>query len=70
MGKEYEIKFWKDWLEADTLKRAELVEKLPFFKMSRRMKNTKMNRHCFATLLNSYFEDLESAMYVKTRKKK
>jgi len=29
MKEEYEIKWWGDWLEADTIKRKEMVEKLP-----------------------------------------
>ena len=76
----YEIKFWKDWLEADTLKRFEMVEKMPafdmcknLFEMSKKMKGKKydkMWRHSFATLLNGYFEDLESAVYTKIRLEK
>jgi hypothetical protein len=27
---DYEIKFWKYWLEADSLEKEELVKKLPF----------------------------------------
>ncbi|HIH37718.1 hypothetical protein J4460_07395 [Candidatus Woesearchaeota archaeon] len=27
---DYEIKWWKDWLEADCIQRVEMVEKLPF----------------------------------------
>ena len=29
---DYEIKFWKDWLEADFLKKEELVKNLPMVK--------------------------------------
>ena len=61
----YEIPFWKEWLEADPLKRHELVEKLPFFRMCLRMENKKFWKHSFATMLNGYFEDLESAAYIK-----
>lgn len=64
---EYEIKFWKDWLEADMIKKHELVKKLPFFKMCLKMENNKMWKYAFATMLNGYFEDLESAVYTKIR---
>ncbi len=63
---DYEIKFWEKWLNAD-FRRADLVKKLPFFKMSLRMKGNKLFRHAFATMLNGYFEDLESAVYTKVR---
>ncbi|MBU4502543.1 MAG: hypothetical protein KKA79_08145 [Nanoarchaeota archaeon] len=64
---EYEIKFWKDWLEADIIKKKELVEKLSLFKMCLEMKDNKVWRHSFATVLNGYFEDLEAALYTKMR---
>lgn len=64
---EYEIKFWKDWLEADLLKRQELVKKLPFFKMCLIIKDDKVWKHSFTTVLNGYFEDLEAAVYKKIR---
>lgn len=64
---EYEIKFWKDWLEADSLKRHELVKKLPFFKTCLIMKNDKTWKNSFTILLNDYFKDLESAVYTKIR---
>lgn len=67
---EYEIKFWKEWLEADSLKRHELVKKLPFFKTCLVMKDDKIWKRSFVTLLNSYFEDLESAIYTKIRLEK
>lgn len=60
----YEFKFWEKWLNAD-FKRVDLVKKLPFFKMSLKMKDNKLFRHAFATMLNGYFEDLESAVYTK-----
>lgn len=62
MKNNFEIKFWKDWLNADPLKKLELVKGLPMFKMSLKMKNSKMWKNAFAMLLNSYFEDLESAI--------
>lgn len=61
---EYEISFWEKWLNAD-LERDELVKKLPFFKMSLKMKDNEVFKHAFATMLNGYFEDLESAVYTK-----
>ncbi len=67
MKDDYEIKFWKDWLNADPLKRLELAKGLPIFKMSLKMKNTKMWKRAFALLLNGYFEDLESVVYTKIR---
>lgn len=63
----YEIKFWKDWLEADTIKRYKLVENLPLFKMCLQMKNSDVWKSSVSTLINGYFEDLESAIYTKTR---
>ena len=66
----YEIKFWKDWLEADSLKRSDLVEKLPVFGMCLKMEKTQMWRMAFTTLINGYFEDLESAVYTKIRLEK
>ena len=65
-----EIKFWKDWLEADYLERFELVEKLPAFEGFLPKKDNKMERRAFALLLNSFFEDLESAVYTKIRLEK
>jgi len=70
MKQDYEIKFWKDWLEADILKKHKLIEKLPLFKMCLQMKNNKMWKHAFTNLINNYFEDLESAVYTKIRLEK
>ena len=67
---DFEIRFWKDWLESDHLKRLELVEKLPTFKMCLSMKDNKMWSKTFALLLNSFFEDLESAVHTKMRLEK
>ena len=65
-----EIKFWEEWLNADCLKRQDMVEKLPFFKMCLTMKNEKVFQHAFASMLNGYFEDLESAVYTKMENNK
>ncbi len=62
---EYGIKFWKEWLDADALKRLELVKKLPLFKMCLGMKDTKIWRFAFANFINNYFEDLENEVYIK-----
>lgn len=67
---DYEIKFWKDWLDADFLKRHDMVAKLPFYGMALQLndlskKDEKLAKHAFTTMLNGYFEDLESAVYTK-----
>ncbi len=69
---EYEIKWWKEWLEADFLKREEMVEKLPIVNEILNMGNVpeKIRKHSFALILNSFFEDLESAVYTKIRLEK
>ncbi|HLC73178.1 MAG TPA: hypothetical protein VJH20_00910 [Candidatus Nanoarchaeia archaeon] len=64
---DYEIKFWKDWLYADHLKRLDMVEKLPITKTIWKMKDLPIKEHSFALMLNSFFEDLESAVYTKIR---
>ena len=69
---EFEIKFWKDWLYGDTIKRHEIVEKLPIIREISSLNKLpeKMRTHTFALLLNSFFEDLESAIYTKKRLEK
>ena len=73
-GEEYEIKFWKDWLNADCLERIKLVEKLPIVKELGKTRNLdlpkKQQEHFFALMLNSFFEDLESACFVRYSKNK
>lgn len=66
---EYEIKWWKDWLEADTLKREEMVSKLPIIKSIWDLKNLSedMRKRAFTMYLNGFSEDLESAVYTKVR---
>jgi len=66
-GADFEIKFWKDWLEAGTLKRQDLVEDLPLFNMCLKMEDSDVWKSSFDTLINGYFEDLESAVYTKIR---
>ena len=72
MKEDYEIKFWKDWLEADTLKRWKLVEKLPFLRQleSNNQLPLKIRKHYLTSFLNGYFEDLEQAVYTKIRLEK
>ena len=67
---DYEIKFWKDWLYADHLKRLDMVEKLPITKSIWKMKDLPIKEQSFTLMLNSFFEDLESAVYTKIRLEK
>ena len=64
---DYEIKFWKDWLESDLLKREELVENLHMVKSVWDLKEMPENlrKRALTTMLNGFFEDLESAVYTK-----
>lgn len=66
---DFEIKFWKDWLYAYALERVNMVEKLPVVrdmdKFGKLKLPQKMKKQIFARMLNSYFEDLESAAYIK-----
>jgi len=66
---EFEIRFWRAWLYADFLEREKLVENLPIVRdcanLSKLPENIRV--HTFATLLNGFFEDLESAVYTKIR---
>ncbi|MBM3304016.1 MAG: hypothetical protein FJY76_02875 [Candidatus Aenigmarchaeota archaeon] len=59
------------WLNADPLKREELVAKLPFARdcvECRWLKLPKrLRERTIPMLLNSFFEDLESAVYTKVR---
>jgi len=67
---DYEIKFWKDWLEGDLLKREKLVKNLPFVSRVIELSKDKrieerMKKEMIAMQLNAFFEDLESAVYTK-----
>jgi len=66
---EYEIKWWKEWLEADVLKKEELVNKLPIVRSIWDLKDLPedMRKRTFAQTLNGMFEDLENAVYTKVR---
>ncbi len=72
MKGDYEIKFWKDWLNANSLKRSDLVRKLPIIKEIARIDKLPRNyrERFLTTLLNGFFEDLESAVYTKIRLEK
>lgn len=69
MKEEYEIKWWKKWLEADSIDRKKMVEKLPFIKeiVNSSQFPEEFRKHSFALMLNSFFEDLEAAVYTKIR---
>jgi len=69
---EYEIKFWEDYLNADCLKRLDLVKNLPLRKMLRDMESIddkkiteEMKSQMIAQLLNGYFEDMIDAVHTK-----
>lgn len=74
--KDYEIPFWGEWLDSDCLERRRLVEKLPVLKELADIGKLPEKTRIFTTamLLNSFFEDLASAVYtkidIKKRKKK
>ncbi|GEM_PF-2605391 len=67
--KDYEIKFWKDWLHADHFERLEMVKKLPIIKeiIDLGKLDSKLRKQIFSSNINSFFEDLESAVYTKIR---
>ena len=67
--KDYEIPFWGEWLDADILQKQRMVEKLPIIKEMVNIDKLpkKFREHSLALLLNSFFEDLESAIYTKIR---
>jgi len=64
---EYEIKWWKDWLESDAIKRIKMVEKLPLVKELPNFAKLppKLMQKSFVSQLNGFFEDLKSAVYTK-----
>ncbi len=72
MKEEYEIKFWKDWLEGDHVKRLELVKKVSIIKEALEIDKLPEahSERILVTALNSFFEDLESAVYTKIRLEK
>ncbi|MEK6896731.1 MAG: hypothetical protein AABX12_04725 [Nanoarchaeota archaeon] len=64
---DYEIQWWKEWLDANGLKKLKMVEKLPLVQdIGKKTKTPEdMQKRIFAMQLNGYFEDLQSAMYVR-----
>jgi len=64
---DYEIKFWKEWLEGDLLKRLKLVENLLIIRDYVKINKLpeKYRKEMLANSLNSLFEDFESAVYTK-----
>ena len=70
--KEYEIPWWKEWHEADTLERLDKVKKLNFVDtvmgiIKIEKIDEDMKKEMIATYLNGFFEDLESYLYVKLK---
>jgi len=67
--KEYEIPFWGEWLDADLIKREDMVENLPIIReiLDVNKLPKKIRKRSFTLILNSFFEDLESAIYTKIR---
>lgn len=72
MKEDYEIRFWKDWLEADRVKRLKLVKQLSIVKEIKNINELpeKYREEFFVSHLNSFFEDLESAMHTEARLEK
>lgn len=65
-----EIKFWEDWLEADSLEREKLVENLLLVKKPIASKNKELDKHSRAIIINSYFEDLEAVLTDKLKEER
>ena len=65
----YEIKWWKDWLEADMIEKGEMVGKFPIGRDIDGLNSLPedMRKRLFAQTLNGMFEDLENAVYTKMR---
>jgi hypothetical protein len=68
----YEIKWWKEWLEADMIKKEKLVAKLPIVKNIWNLKNLpeEIRIEIYAQTLNGMFQDLENAVYTKVSNEK
>ena len=68
----FEIKFWKDWLNADLLKREEMVSNLPIIKEILNIKELpeKFRKQALTNVLNGLFEDLRDAVYIKIERDK
>jgi hypothetical protein len=62
--------FWKDWIKAKPLQRQNKVKYLLKFALPKESTfkgNKDLYYHSVATLINSYFEDLEE--YIRKEKK-
>lgn len=75
LKKECEIKWWDEWLDANSLERLGKTKQLPVFKEIRSMAQNKdlsdeMFYHSFTIVLNSLFEDLENECYRRYKLKK
>jgi hypothetical protein len=68
----YEIEWWKEWLEADMIKKEKLVAKLPIVKNIWNLKNLpeEIRIQIYAQTLNGMFQDLENAVYMKVSNEK
>jgi hypothetical protein len=68
----YEIEWWKEWLEADMIKKEKLVAKLPIVKNIWNLKNLpeEIRIQIYAQTLNGMFQDLENAVYTKVSNEK
>jgi len=66
-SKNFEIKFWKDWLYANAYERQKLVRNLSFIKSLVKLNglSEKEEELILSSQLNSFFEDLEMAVYQK-----
>lgn len=63
------IKFWRDWLTADLLKREEMVSNLPIMKSIWGLSTMpkRIRKRAFTIMLNSFFEDLEAQVYIEKK---
>lgn len=68
-NEDYEIKFWKDWLEADLIRKEKLVGGLPIIRDLEHLNKLppKLRKHIFTLSLNSFFKDLTDAVHTKIR---
>ena len=62
--------FWKEWIKAKPLQRLEKVEELLKFSLPKESifkRDKDLYYHSIATLINSYFEDLEEYIRKESR---
>ncbi len=62
----FEIPFWKDWIEADYFERQKLVGKLPILKIIEDSKKLpkEIGNKWIIQLISGYFDDLENAIHI------